>query len=62
MVNDSDDMKTATEWLSEYKAFAKECEDAEYTDTQDAWELLNQAAEIIRAHAKLIDVWIAAKE
>ncbi len=46
-------MKTTIEWsrecLQEITYFRKHCEDNQYTDTGDAWELIDQCERAIRA-------------
>ncbi len=35
-------------WIDDLDKFDSQCEDEQYTDTQIAWELLNEAREIIK--------------
>lgn len=41
-------MTTPQELLVQFDAWAKECDDKEYTDTGDAWSFLNELADALR--------------
>lgn len=41
-------MKTPEQVLTDFEAFSKKCEVAEYTDTGEAWYHLETLAEVVR--------------
>jgi hypothetical protein len=48
-------IRMATETLQEFRAFDRECEEREYTDTCDAWDVMHDMYYTIKELVKVIE-------